>query len=165
QQHKIGIIYVDYLQLMKPPPADNREQEVAQISRAFKMLARELNIPVVALSQLSRAIEKRGGEEKIPQLADLRDSGAIEQDADVVMFIQRKAAYMKPLEDGEKPSPDQEEEMNTAEIYVRKHRNGPQGMIKLFFHKEYATFENLGSSDEYDLIGNGDYQRASETPF
>lgn len=166
QQCGVKIIFLDYLQLMKPPPADNREQEVAQISRALKLLARDLNIPVVALSQLSRDIEKRKGE-KVPQLADLRDSGAIEQDADVVMFIHREAAYRKPPEEDEQLSPEEEEEMNTATVYLRKQRNGPPGTVKLFFHKDYATFENLVYPDE-NLSNNGDSHysgRESPAPF
>jgi len=136
QQHDIGIVFIDYLQLMKPPPAGSREQEVAKISRALKGIARELNIPVVALSQLSRAVEQRG-EEARPQLSDLRDSGAIEQDADVVMFIHRKL-YRRGKEDEE--DDEIEPEDNTAEIIVRKQRNGPMGTIRLTFQKSFASF-------------------------
>ena len=133
QQHDIGIIFVDYLQLMKPPKADSREQEVAQISRALKGLARELDIPVVAMSQLSRAVEQRGGDKR-PQLADLRDSGAIEQDADVVMFIFRQQLY--------KTESDEDKEIdNTAEIIIRKQRNGPTGTVKLTFNPDFTRFE------------------------
>ena len=135
QQHDIGIVFIDYLQLMKPPPAGSREQEVAKISRALKGLARELNIPVVAMSQLSRAVEQRG-EDARPQLSDLRDSGAIEQDADVVMFIHRNL-YRKDREDEDE---ELEPEDNTAEIIVRKQRNGPMGTIRLTFQKSYASF-------------------------
>jgi len=137
QQHNIGIVFVDYLQLMQPPDAQSREQEVAQISRALKGLARELEVPVVALSQLSRAVETRGGD-KIPQLADLRDSGAIEQDADVVMFIHRKKQYRTGADDDEGVPVD-----NTADIIIRKQRNGPTGNVKLIFNDEYTRFENL----------------------
>ena len=134
KQHDIGIIFIDYLQLMKPPKADSREQEVAQISRALKGLARELKVPVVAMSQLSRAVEQRG--DKRPQLSDLRDSGAIEQDADVVMFIFRKAAY------GEEEKGDEEKAVlaDDTEVIIRKQRNGPTGTVHLIFHKEYAHF-------------------------
>jgi len=141
QQYDVGIIFVDYLQLMHPPEAQSREQEVAQISRALKGLARELNVPVVALSQLSRAVETRGGE-KIPQLADLRDSGAIEQDADVVMFIHRKKAYQDSEEEEGEPVD------NTARIIIRKQRNGPTGEVKLVFNSEYTRFENLTDISE-----------------
>jgi replicative DNA helicase len=136
QQHDIGVVFIDYLQLMQPPPANNREQEVAQISRALKGLARELNVPVVALSQLSRAVEQRGGD-KIPQLADLRDSGAIEQDADLVMFIHRKKQYHSGREEDEGEPVD-----NIAEIIIRKQRNGPTGTIKLIFNDSYTRFDN-----------------------
>lgn len=139
QQHDIGIVFVDYLQLMQPPKADSREQEVAQISRALKGLARDLKVPVVALSQLSRAVEQRGGD-KIPQLADLRDSGAIEQDADLVMFIHRKKQYRSGMEDDEGEPVD-----NTANIIIRKQRNGPTGTIDLIFHDQYTRFDNKSS--------------------
>ncbi|MBM3325438.1 MAG: replicative DNA helicase [Calditrichaeota bacterium] len=142
QQHNIGIIFIDYLQLMQPPKADNREQEVAQISRSLKGLARELNIPVVTMSQLSRAVEHRGGD-KIPQLADLRDSGAIEQDADVVMFIHRKKQYKSGLEEED----DGEAVDNTAHIIIRKQRNGPTGAVELIFNDVYTRFEEKESAD------------------
>jgi len=139
QQHDIGLIFIDYLQLMKPPKANSREQEIAQISRGLKGLARELNIPVIALSQLSRAVEQRGGDKR-PQLADLRDSGAIEQDADVVMFIYREKQYRDASdEDGEPVD-------NTAEIIIRKQRNGPTGTVKLTFISEFAKFESQADS-------------------
>lgn len=136
QQHDIGIIFVDYMQLMQPPDAQSREQEVAQISRALKGLARELNVPVVSLSQLSRAVETRGGD-KIPQLADLRDSGAIEQDADLVMFIHRKKQYKSGAEDDDGEPVD-----NSADIIIRKQRNGPTGTVKLVFNDEFTRFDN-----------------------
>jgi len=133
QQHDIGIIFIDYLQLMRPPKAESREQEVAQISRALKGLARELEVPVIAMSQLSRAVEQRGGDKR-PVLSDLRDSGSIEQDADVVMFIYRERLYKSSSED------DEGEIDNTAEIIIRKQRNGPTGTVKLTFVPEYARF-------------------------
>ncbi len=166
QQHNIGIIFVDYLQLMRPPDAQSREQEVAQISRALKGLARELRVPVVALSQLSRAVETRGGD-KIPQLADLRDSGAIEQDADLVMFIHRKKQYSRGGEDDEGEPVD-----NIAEIIIRKQRNGPTGTIKLVFNDEYTRFENRADS-RYDTSVAAPYRTevdvgeevAADAPF
>ncbi len=143
QKHNIGIIFIDYLQLMQPPKADNREQEVAQISRSLKGLARELNIPVVAMSQLSRAVEHRGGD-KIPQLADLRDSGAIEQDADVVIFIHRKKQYKSGVEEeGE----DEEPIDNTAHIIIRKQRNGPTGTVELIFNDSFTRFDEKAKVD------------------
>ena len=134
QQHDIDMIFIDYLQLMKPPPAESRVQEVAQISRGLKGLARELDVPVIALSQLSRAVEQRGGDKR-PVLSDLRDSGSIEQDADVVMFIYREAQYQKDSEDDVEIS-------NVAEILIRKQRNGPTGKVELTFIPEHAKFEN-----------------------
>ncbi|MBT3231264.1 MAG: replicative DNA helicase [Calditrichaeota bacterium] len=134
QQHNIDMLFIDYLQLMKPPKAESRVQEVAQISRGLKGLARELEIPVIALSQLSRAVEQRGGDKR-PVLSDLRDSGSIEQDADVVMFIYREAQYQKDAEDDVEIS-------NIAEILIRKQRNGPTGKVELTFIPEHAKFEN-----------------------
>ena len=136
-QHDVGLIIVDYLQMMRGPlRAENRQQEIAVISRSLKALAKELNIPVVALSQLSRGPEQRGGERR-PQLADLRESGAIEQDADVVMFIYRPELY-DILKDKKGKSVE-----NIAEIIVSKQRNGPTGTRRLAFVKEYIRFENL----------------------
>lgn len=135
----LGLIVIDYLQLMEGRGryGDNRVQEVAEISRGLKGIARELNIPVLALSQLSRAVEQTGGP-AIPRLAHLRESGSIEQDADVVMFIYRKAADRHYSRD-DLP----EAEKNLAEIYIAKHRNGPTGKIKLFFNEEIASFRSM----------------------
>ncbi len=136
-EHDIGLILVDYLQLMQGgKDARNREQEIAHISRSLKALAKELNVPVIALSQLSRAVETRGGDKR-PQLSDLRESGSIEQDADVVLFIYRAERY-GILTDEQGHSTE-----GIAEIIVGKQRNGPIGSIKLAFVKEYARFENL----------------------
>jgi replicative DNA helicase len=135
-EYDLGMIVVDYLQLMRSPEyADNRVQEISDISRSLKALARELEVPVVALSQLSRASEQRGGERK-PILSDLRDSGAIEQDADVVVFIHRPEMYQK--EDSEGRSLE-----GIAEIIVAKHRNGPTGTLDLHFEKSITRFDNL----------------------
>ena len=124
----LELIIADYLQLMRSPRnLDNRVQEVSEISQGLKNLARELKVPVLAVSQLSRAVEQRGI--KKPQLADLRESGSIEQDADIVIFIYRDEYY----------SPETEHP-NIAEIIVSKHRNGPTGMVPLFFKKELAQF-------------------------
>ncbi len=131
-ENDIGLIIVDYLQLMRSPErAENRVQEISDISRSLKGLARELDVPVIALSQLSRASEQRGGDRK-PILSDLRDSGAIEQDADVVIFIHRPEYY------------DREDESlrGVAEVILAKHRNGPTGDLKLFFNKEFTRFDN-----------------------
>ncbi|MFA4831322.1 MAG: replicative DNA helicase [Patescibacteria group bacterium] len=138
-EHGLGLIIVDYLQLMESHRnygSDNRVQEVAEISRNLKGIARELNVPVLALSQLSRAVEQT--KPAIPKLSHLRESGSIEQDADVVMFIYRKAADRGyRLED---ISPD---ERHIAEIHVAKHRNGPTGVVRVFFDEQRANFKNL----------------------
>jgi replicative DNA helicase len=133
----IGLLIVDYLQLMTgPSSSENRQQEISQISRSLKALAKELHVPVVALSQLSRAPEQRTGEGKRPQLSDLRESGAIEQDADLVMFIYRPEVY-EGAQDKDGNSLE-----GRAEIIVGKQRNGPTGTVSLFFHKSYTRFEN-----------------------
>jgi replicative DNA helicase len=136
-EHNIGMVIVDYLQLMQGPrDAENREKEISMISRSLKALAKELGIPVIALSQLSRAVEARSG--RRPVLSDLRESGAIEQDADVVIFVHRPEIYGERfLEDGQTPSE------GLAEILIGKQRNGPTGQILLSFVKDYARFENL----------------------
>jgi len=137
-EHKLGFIIVDYLQLMegnRSRNSENRVQEVSEISRGLKAIARELDIPVLALSQLSRAVESRTP--AIPQLSDLRESGSIEQDADVVMFIYREELY--------KPETDRQ---NITDIYIKKHRNGPTGKIELFFDQERVSFRNLEKKHE-----------------
>jgi len=133
-EHGLQLIVVDYLQLIMPRKgsSDNMVQQITEISRGLKGLARELNIPVLALSQLSRAVDQR--EVKIPRLADLRESGSIEQDADVVMFIYRK--------DRDKTNVTPEEE-NTGEIIIAKHRNGPLGTVKLKFDPDKASFRSI----------------------
>jgi replicative DNA helicase len=131
----IGVIILDYLQLIRSTgEAENRTQEISVISRSLKALAKELNVPVIALSQLSRATEQRT--DKRPQLSDLRESGAIEQDADVVMFIYRQEMYEGPQDkDGNSLE-------GRAEIIIGKQRNGPTGFANLYFHKAYTRFEN-----------------------
>ncbi len=144
----LGLIIVDYLQLMLPPGNRNYDsmvQQVTEISRALKNLARELDVPVLALSQLNRAVESRGGK---PRLSDLRDSGSIEQDADVVMFIHREDKYN---ENSTKP--------NIAEILIEKHRNGPTGKIELYFDEKHATFLSIDKSDF------GDFDNATPASF
>lgn len=133
-EHNIGLVVVDYLQLMQGPrSAQSREQEISAISRSLKALAKELNIPVIALSQLNRAVEART--DKRPALADLRESGAIEQDADVVIFVHRPEMYGIEADDGESTE-------GVAEIIIGKQRNGPVDTVKLQFVKQYARFEN-----------------------
>lgn len=129
----LDVIVIDYLQLMEPVERlESRQQEVSATSRALKNLGKELGVPVVALSQLSRAVETRTGDHK-PQLSDLRESGAIEQDADLVMFIYRGAKYY----------PEDESLKNVAELIIAKQRNGPTGSVILSFIDEFATFKNL----------------------
>ncbi len=135
-QHNIQLIIVDYLQLMQGMPgSENRQQEISEISRSLKALARELNVPVIAVSQLSRAVENR--QDRRPQLSDLRESGAIEQDADVVGLLLREEYY----------SPT-EENKGIAEVIIAKQRNGPVGSVKLAFLKDYAKFDNLALREE-----------------
>jgi replicative DNA helicase len=131
-EHPLGVIIIDYLQLMQASGRSdgNRVQEVSEISRGLKLIARELNVPVIALSQLSRSVESRNPQ--IPQLADLRESGSIEQDADIVMFIYREAYY----------NPETERE-NITDLIIAKHRNGPTGKVELYFHPERLRFMSV----------------------
>ncbi|MES2436864.1 MAG: replicative DNA helicase [Patescibacteria group bacterium] len=141
----LGMIIVDYLQLMAPTNAgknDNVVQQVTEISRSLKQLAREMEVPVIALSQLSRAVEQRGGR---PRLSDLRDSGSIEQDADVVMFIHRE----------DKQNKAEGARQNIAEILIEKHRNGPTGLIELYFDDKKTTFLSIDASNRGDVGGSG----------
>ncbi|MFC1640194.1 replicative DNA helicase, partial [Gemmatimonadota bacterium] len=136
-EHDVGLVIVDYMQLIRGGGRhDSRQEEISFISRSLKALARELQTPVVALSQLSRAPEQRGGDRR-PMLSDLRDSGAIEQDADLVMFIYRADMYKAILE------VDENADENAAELILAKHRNGPTGTIKLAFHKQYTRFDSF----------------------
>jgi replicative DNA helicase len=137
-QRPLGLIIVDYLQLMtgnSSKGSDNRVQEISEISRGLKAIAREMNVPVIALSQLSRSVENR--HPQIPQLADLRESGSIEQDADVVMFIYREDYY--------NPETDRQ---NISDILIRKHRNGPTGGVELFFNPERLQFMSMDRSHD-----------------
>jgi replicative DNA helicase len=143
----IDMIILDYLQLMQGESSggrgENRVQEISYVSRALKALAREIDAPVLAVSQLSRAVEWRSSHE--PQLSDLRESGSIEQDADVVMFIYRDEYYYKSEEEWVAAHPDQAYPREEADVIIAKHRNGPTGRVKLRFKHHLAKFENLGS--------------------
>ncbi len=151
-EKKLGLIIIDYLQLITPTHArggDSMVQQVTEISRALKAMARELDVPVLALSQLSRAIETRRGR---PRLSDLRDSGSLEQDADVVMFIHR-----------EDKMNDTSDRPGIAEILVEKHRNGPTGKVELHFDEEKTTFRSIDKSDFGDFSSEAKVEEAS--PF
>jgi len=148
----LGVVIVDYLQLMQARRRhENRQQEITEISRSLKALAKELNVPVIALSQLSRAVEQRT--DKRPQLSDLRESGAIEQDADVVMFIYRPEIYGIDGAEG------------IAEIIIGKQRNGPVGTVPLVFIKEYTRFENPEKHHQVETVTHFEPQGIVENPF
>lgn len=171
QEKNIGMIVVDYLQLISPVKEggkSNREQEIAQISRSLKALAKELNIPIIALAQLNRSVEQRSGDRR-PQLSDLRESGSIEQDADVVMFLSRPETY------GIQNFPDGSSTKDVVEVVIGKQRNGPIGDIKLKFLKQYGRFETMttvytaanlehASEDTKSLRAADEIERASLPP-
>jgi replicative DNA helicase len=151
RKNNLGLLVIDYLQLIRGSSsrsAENRVQEVSEITQGLKAIAKELNIPVIALSQLSRAVEQR--EDKRPQLSDLRESGSIEQDADVVAFIYRDSYYKERLRPPEnevdkfqKWKSEMQQVAHKAEFIIAKQRNGPVGSIELFFDAEFTRFGNL----------------------
>jgi replicative DNA helicase len=146
-QHDIKLIVLDYLQLMQGPAnADSRQQEISEISRSLKALARELSVPLIAISQLSRAVEQRS--DRRPQLSDLRESGAIEQDADLVVLLLREE-YYNPTD----------ENKGIAEVIIAKQRNGPVGSLKLAFLGEYMRFENLAEAHAIEEFADADMER------
>jgi len=152
-EHDIGLVVVDYLQLMSASVRENsnREQEIATISRGLKQLAKELKVPVIALSQLSRQVEQRSGDKR-PMLSDLRESGSIEQDADVVGFLYRPEYY------GITTTPEGQSTKGIAELIIGKQRNGPVGTVKLYFVEQYARFENLTrATGTDDYLSDGDF--------
>ena len=153
-EHGIQIIVIDYLQLMRGEQGGNREQEIASISRSLKGIAKELNVPVLALSQLSRSVETRGGDKK-PQLSDLRESGSIEQDADIVMFLYRPEYYKITVDEEGMPT------QGVGEVILAKHRNGSTGNVKLKFIGKYTKFADLDAPVGYDNPFSGMITRES----
>lgn len=142
-EHGLGLVIIDYLQLISSVKGDSRQQEISEISRSLKLMARELNVPVISLSQLSRAVEQR--QDKRPMLSDLRESGSIEQDADLVAFLYRDDYYN-----------EESEKKNIAEVIIGKQRNGPVGKVELLFLKEYNKFLSLETRFGSDTEQNGD---------
>ena len=146
----LGLIMVDYLQLMTVHgKSENRVQEISEISRSLKSLAKEINVPVIAISQLNRGVESRAktGKGRIPQMADLRESGSIEQDADIIGFIYRDEVY----HDDTYTNP---EEVGKADLRIAKHRNGATGNIKLAFVGQYSRFEDLAFEDRFQGVSD-----------
>lgn len=138
----LGLIVIDYLQLISGTRPENRQQEVSEISRQLKILAKELRVPVIALSQLSRSVEQR--QDKRPVLSDIRESGSIEQDADIVAFLYRDDYYRKESEESEEAIED-----NTVEVILEKNRAGARGTVKLMFQKEYNKFSSIAQFEEF----------------
>jgi replicative DNA helicase len=153
-EHNIQLIVIDYLQLMRGDQGGNREQEIASISRALKGIAKELNVPVLALSQLSRGVETRGGDKR-PQLSDLRESGSIEQDADIVMFLYRPEYYKITVDEDGMPT------QGVGEVIVAKHRNGSTGTAKLKFIGKFTKFADFDAPASYDNPFSGMITRES----
>ncbi len=149
-EHNIDAVFVDYLQLVRANGLESREREIALISMTLKQIAKDLKIPVVALAQLNRSIESRPGKSRSPMLSDLRESGSIEQDADVIMFVQRREVY--GLIEYEDKTPTD----GTAELIIGKQRNGPIGTVRTAFNKNYAQFENLNFGYE-EMPNQGDF--------
>ncbi|RVU00885.1 replicative DNA helicase [Mucilaginibacter limnophilus] len=151
-QHDIQLIIIDYLQLMHGKADNkgggNREQEIGSISRALKSVAKELNVPVIALSQLSRAVENRPGGSKRPMLSDLRESGSIEQDADMVLFLYRPEYYGLDVDEDNNPT------QGVGEVIIAKHRNGETGRVRLKFVGKYVKFEDLETSNDFGIGNN-----------
>ena len=153
RKNNLGVLFIDYLQLIRGIDYNrdgNRVQEISEVTQGLKAIAKELNIPVIALSQLSRAVEQR--EDKRPLLSDLRESGSIEQDADIVAFVYRESYYLmrkKPTKEGTQEFATWQQDManvaNSSEVIIAKHRNGPTGDIKLYFDSTITKFSNFCS--------------------
>lgn len=149
EKGELGLIVIDYLQLIEGNSRENRQQEVSEISRNLKKLAKELRVPVIALSQLSRGVEQR--QDKRPVLSDIRESGSIEQDADIVGFLYREDYYRK--EEGE-DTPQQEASNNIIEVIIEKNRSGPRGTVELIFTKEYNKFTSIVPNERLEGMPN-----------
>lgn len=162
-EHDIKAIFIDYMQLMRSPGSESRQQEVSEISRSIKAIARELEVPIVALSQLNRKAEDRT--DNRPMLSDLRESGSIEQDADVVMLLHRESYFHKT--DPDWVPDDQIESGEVAEIIIAKQRNGPTGVVKVQFNGNTIRFSNLSSATNQNAYASGGFasQDADATPF
>ena len=145
EQGELGLILIDYLQLIEGTGRENRQQEVSEISRQLKKLAKELKVPVIALSQLSRGVEQR--QDKRPVLSDIRESGSIEQDADIVAFLYRDDYYQRDGEDGDDESV--QESNNIIEVIIEKNRSGARGTVELMFIKEYNKFTSISPREEF----------------
>ena len=139
----LGLILIDYLQLIEGTGRENRQQEVSEISRQLKTLAKELKVPVIALSQLSRGVEQR--QDKRPVLSDIRESGSIEQDADIVAFLYRDDYYQREGDEEE----EEQSNNNVIEVIIEKNRSGARGTVELLFIKEYNKFSSLSPRDDY----------------
>ncbi|KAF1302633.1 MULTISPECIES: replicative DNA helicase [Enterococcus] len=144
EKKNLGLILIDYLQLIEGTGRENRQQEVSEISRQLKKLAKELKVPVIALSQLSRGVEQR--QDKRPVLSDIRESGSIEQDADIVAFLYREDYYQR---DGEEDAPEEAHNDNIVEVIIEKNRSGARGTVELLFIKEYNKFSSLSPREEF----------------
>ncbi|RYY36314.1 MAG: replicative DNA helicase [Sphingobacteriaceae bacterium] len=160
-QHDIQLIIIDYLQLMhgkNDGKGGNREQEIGSISRALKSVAKELNVPVIALSQLSRAVESRPGGSKRPMLSDLRESGSIEQDADMVLFLYRPEYYGLEVDEDNNPT------QGVGEVIIAKHRNGETGRVRLKFVGKYVKFTDLEDSNDFGMGANNAFAGLAPSP-
>ncbi|MCC8410275.1 replicative DNA helicase [Mucilaginibacter sp. UR6-1] len=160
-QHDIQLIIIDYLQLMhgkNDGKGGNREQEIGSISRALKSVAKELNVPVIALSQLSRAVESRPGGSKRPMLSDLRESGSIEQDADMVLFLYRPEYYGLDVDEDNNPT------QGVGEVIIAKHRNGETGRVRLRFVGKYVKFEDLEQGSDFGMPANNAFAGLTPSP-
>ena len=162
RKHKIRAVFVDYLQLMHSPGKESRQLEVAEISRGLKALAKDLNVPVIAMAQLNRNPEERSGFR--PRMSDLRESGAIEQDADVIMLLHRESYYKEKAASAEGAAYADPDDFK-AEIIVAKQRNGPTGVVELQFDRRFTRFENRDASPRHRNLPEAEYGKSDPAPF